>query len=357
MTADSLGQDPAKVAYIGHEVEAHSDEVPDSISIVIPVFNENAGLEILVQELVSALETQDFQWTVLFVDDGSTDGSLVKLKRIHAGDCRFKAISLSRNFGKEIAIAAGLRYSRADAVVLMDADLQHPPSLIPSLMERWRSGYKVVFAQRESRDRDSTLRRICSLAFYAIYQRIAHTRLPEGIGDFVLLDRTAVDAINRLDERTRFSKGLYSWIGFPSTAVKFTVHDRLIGTSRWNFLKLVRFAFDGLISFSNLPLKVWSFIGALISLAALAYAVYIAIRTMIFDADVPGFPSLIVSIMFFSGVQLISLGIIGEYLARVFEEVKGRPLYIVSEEVGISGDATETNLPDNLQRLAAKGGR
>ncbi len=318
--------------------------MPESISIVIPVFNEDEGLETVVKELLSALETQDFRWTVLFVDDGSADGSLAKLKKIHASDRRFKAISLSRNFGKEVAIAAGLRYARAEAVVLMDADLQHPPSLIPALVERWRSGYKVIFAQRENRDRDSGLRRIGSQIFYAIYQRIAYTQLPAGAGDFVLLDRVAVDAINRLDERTRFSKGLYSWIGFPSTAVTFTVQDRLIGASRWNFLKLTRFAVDGLISFSNLPLKVWSIIGALVSLSALAYAGYIAIRTLVFDADVPGFPSLIVSIMFFSGVQLISLGIIGEYLARVFEEVKRRPLYIVSEEVGVSEDVDEMGL-------------
>jgi len=355
MTADSLEQNPSKVTYIGHEAKPPK-KVLGNVSIVIPVFNEDAGLETLVQELLSVLEAQDFQWTVLFVDDGSTDGSLAKLKKIHIGDCRFKAISLSRNFGKDIAIAAGLRYGRADAVVLMDADLQHPPSLIPALVERWRSGYKVVFAQRENRDRESVFRRICSQVFYAIYQRITHTRLPKGIGDFILLDRAAVDALNRLGESTRFSKGLYSWIGFPSTAVTFTVQDRLAGTSQWNFFKLVRFAADGLISFSNLPLKVWSYIGALISLFALAYAVYFLIRTIIFDAGLPGFPSLIVSIMFFSGVQLISLGIIGEYLARVFEEVKGRPLYIVSEEIGLSGDVTDINRPEkNVQQVVAKG--
>ena len=307
------------------------------IAVVIPVLNEEAVLDVLVEQLLSVLEGKDFCWSVLFVDDGSSDGTLAKLKGIHAADSRFTSISLSRHFGKDVAIAAGLRYAHGDAVILMDADLQHPPSAIPSFVERWREGYKVVFGQRQNRNSDGFLRKLCSRVFHKVFRRIARTQLPIGVVDFLLLDRQAVDAINRLGERTRFSKGLYAWIGFPSTRVPFVSGGRSIGTSRWSFFALVQFAFDGFISFSSLPLKIWSYIGAFISLSALAYAAYFVVRTLIFEADLPGFQSLIVSIMLFAGIQLISLGIIGEYLARVYEEVKARPLYVVAEEIGVSG--------------------
>jgi glycosyltransferase involved in cell wall biosynthesis len=343
----------SNIAYFG--TEAASRTKGADVTILIPIFNEEANLECLVAELLSTLVSQNFSWTVLFVDDGSTDKSLAKLKNICAVDNRFKAISLSRNFGKDRAIAAGLRYAQADAVVIMDADLQHPPSLIPKLVERWRAGFKVVFAQRQNRDCESLSRKLFSQAFYAIFRSITQTQLPNGVGDFVLLDRAAVEAINGLGERTRFSKGLYSWIGFRSAGITFRVEQRRAGTSRWSAFKLIRFALDGLVSFSNLPLKVWSVVGAFVSFAALAYSGYFIVRTILFDADVPGFPSLIVSIMFFSGVQLISLGVIGEYLARVYEEVKGRPLYIVAEEVGIHA-AEETSVGErrlpNVQQVA-----
>ena len=309
----------------------------ERLTIVIPVLNEEAVLDRLADHLRAVLEGLDLSWEVLFVDDGSTDGSLAKLKDIHAADRRFSSISFSRNFGKEAAIAAGLRYARGDAVILMDADLQHPPNIIPRFIECWRQGYKIVFGQRQGRD-DRFLRRLASRMFYASFRRVARTRLPAGVVDFLLLDRQAVDAINRLGEQTRFSKGLYAWIGFPSTTVPFTSGERESGASRWNTLKLAQFALDGFVSFTSLPLKVWSYFGALISLGALTYAAYFIVYTLLFDADLPGFPSLIVSIMFFAGVQLVSLGVIGEYLARIYEEVKGRPLYIVSQEIGIRGE-------------------
>jgi glycosyltransferase involved in cell wall biosynthesis len=309
-----------------------------TLSIVVPVFNEEAVLDHLVEELRSALETQDLSWTVLFVDDGSSDGSLACLREINAADSRFMSISLSRNFGKETAIAAGLRRASGDAVVIMDGDLQHPPSVIPNLIEKWREGYKVVFAQRQHRNYEGSLRSFLAQGFYALFWRMGRTRLPRGSGDFILLDRKAVDAINQIGERGRFFKGLCGWIGFPSAGVPFSPNKRTTGRSRWGLFKLSRFAIDGLISFSNVPLKIWSLIGGLISVSALAYAVYFFIRTAIYGPDVAGFPSLIVSIMFFSGVQLITLGFIGEYLARVYEEVKGRPLYIVAEEIGAPGE-------------------
>ncbi len=308
------------------------------ISLVIPVLNEEQGLDALSAELHRVLDGRDFEWSVLFVDDGSTDGTLVKIRAMHAAEPRFNAISFSRNFGKEIAIAAGLRHAPGDAVVVMDSDLQHPPDVIPAFVEKWRGGAKVVFGQRKSRDSDSWPRRAYSKLFHAVFRRIAQTRLPLGVVDFLLMDRQAVDAINLLGERTRFTKGLYAWIGFPSVVVPFDSPDRFIGTSRWSFMKLASFALDGIVSFSSLPLKVWSYLGAVVSIAAIGYGVYFLIRTLLFDADVPGFPSLIVSIMFFAGVQLVSLGIIGEYLARIYEEVKARPLYVVAEEIGVDSE-------------------
>jgi glycosyltransferase involved in cell wall biosynthesis len=307
------------------------------ITIVIPVLNEERVLTVLVAQLRAVLESLPLIWDVIFVDDGSTDGTLMELKKIHSLDQRFHSISFSRNFGKEAAIAAGFRYARGDAVILMDADLQHPPSAIPSFIESWREGYKLVFGQRQSRDSDSVLRKLFSRMFYAVFGSLAHLPLPTGIVDFVLLDRQAIDAINQIQEQTRFSKGLCAWVGFKSTVVQFDSGKREAGASTWSFLKLVQLGLGGLVSFSSLPLKVWSYVGALVSLAALLYATYFLIYSLISGPDVPGFPSLIVSIMFFSGVQLISLGVIGEYLARVYEEVKQRPLYIVSEEIGFDG--------------------
>jgi glycosyltransferase involved in cell wall biosynthesis len=309
------------------------------ITLVIPVLNEAAGLDALVAELHNCLDGRDFAWSVLFVDDGSTDGTLARIRDLNAADSRFAAISFSRNFGKEIAIAAGLKHAGGDAVVIMDADLQHPPELVRAFVAEWRRGARIVFGQRQSRESDSWARQLYSRLFHFVFRHIAQTRLPLGVVDFLLMDRQAVDTINRLGERTRFSKGLYAWIGFPSAVVPFESHDRFVGKSRWSFVKLASFALDGFVSFSSLPLKVWSYVGALVSLAAIAYGIYFMVRSLIFGVDVPGFPSLIVSIMFFAGVQLISLGILGEYLARIYEEVKARPLYVVAEEVGTGAEA------------------
>ncbi|MHA1552950.1 MAG: glycosyltransferase family 2 protein [Alphaproteobacteria bacterium] len=319
-----------------------------SITIIIPVFNEEDVTGPLVEELERVLSGEDVDWDVIFIDDGSTDGTLAQLRALHARDRRYGAISFSRNFGKDTAIAAGFRYATGDAVILMDADLQHPPSTIPAFLEHWRAGTRVVFGQRISRNADGLLRRLYSRLFHAVFRRIAHTRLPAGIVDFLLLDRVAVDALNRLGERTRFSKGLYAWIGFPSEVVPFDSPDRFVGTSRWSFFRLVQFALDGFVSFSSLPLKMWSYIGALISLAAMVYGVFFLLRTLLFNADdVPGFPTLIISIMFFAGVQLVTLGIIGEYLARIYEEVKARPLFVVAEEIGMDGAERQTDTVDD----------
>jgi polyisoprenyl-phosphate glycosyltransferase len=312
------------------------------ISIVVPVLNEAENIPALVSRLTPILDTLEARWEIVFVDDGSTDSTLAAIKALHHQDPRFVAISFSRNFGKEIAIAAGLRYARGDAAIIMDADLQHPPEMLRAFVAHWRAGYQVVYGQRRNREADRPLRRLLSGAFYKLFNSLARTDIPKNAGDFRLLDRRAVDAMNALNETSRFNKGLFSWIGFRSVGVPYTVAGRAHGTSKWNFARLLRFALDGLTSFSTLPLRIWSLIGLAISFTAFAYALVFLVRTLAVGGDVPGFPSLIISVMFFSGVQLISLGVLGEYLGRVYEQVKARPLFIVAEEVGIAQDTNES---------------
>jgi polyisoprenyl-phosphate glycosyltransferase len=312
------------------------------ISIIVPVMNEAENIPALVSRLTSVLDTVDARWEILFVDDGSTDTTLAVVKSLHGQDPRVVAISFSRNFGKEIAIAAGLRYARGDCAIIMDADLQHPPEMVRAFVAHWRAGYQVVYGQRRNREADGPLRRLFARAFYRVFNALARTDIPEGAGDFRLLDRRAIDAMNSLHEVSRFNKGLFSWIGFRSIGVPYTVCERAHGASKWSFGRLIRFAMDGLTSFSTLPLRVWSLIGLSISATAFAYALAFMVRTLVFGAEIPGFPSLIISTMFFAGVQLISLGVLGEYLGRVYEQVKSRPLFIVGEEVGFARRATDS---------------
>ena len=308
------------------------------LSVVIPVFNEAGGIAPLCGRLVPVLERISRDWEILFIDDGSQDGTLAAVQAQNARDLRIGAISFSRNFGKEVAIAAGLDHARGSAVVLMDADLQHPPELIETFVERWREGYVMVYGQRRDRESESAVKRGFARLFYRLFERFGETSLPEGAGDFRLIDRKAVEVLKALGERARFSKGLYAWIGFRSIGVPFAVEERRHGVTKWNFGKLFRFAFDGITSFSTVPLRVWTYLGGLISLVALATALWFVIEVLIYGPITPGFPSLIVSIMFFSGIQLMSLGIIGEYVGRIFAEVKRRPLYIVADRVGGAGE-------------------
>jgi polyisoprenyl-phosphate glycosyltransferase len=310
-----------------------------SLSIVVPVLNEARGLDMLIGRIKPVLEATGLSWEIVFVDDGSKDTTREMLRQAHAADPRIKAVALSRNFGKEIAVAAGLRYATGDGVILMDADLQHPPEIIPEFLALWRDGFDIVYGQRDDRESDSVVRRTASRVFYNLFQYMSGTTLPDGAGDFRLLDRKAVDAMNKLGEHARFNKGLYAWIGFRSVGVTFHVPPRYDGGgSRWKPRQLWRFAIDGLVSFSTMPLRIWSYIGIVVSSLAFVYVIAFLGKTLFYgvDPNAPGFPTLIVAVLFLGGVQLISLGVIGEYLGRMYEEVKGRPLFIVAEEVGVN---------------------
>ncbi|HUZ91273.1 MAG TPA: glycosyltransferase family 2 protein [Methylocella sp.] len=312
------------------------DAKQPELSVIAPVCNESRNIEALLKRLVPVLERCAASFEIIFVDDGSTDDTLKLLRAVHAGDPRIRALSLSRNFGKEIAITAGIDHVRGAATIIMDADLQHPPELIETFVARWREGYKNVFAQRVDHSVYSPLRRMLTQRFYKLFGSVGETRLPEGAGDFRLLDARAVAALRTMREHARFSKGLYAWIGFKSVGVPFEVKERLHGVSKFSYRKLTHLALDGLMSFSTMPLKVWSYIGVATSLLALTLASFYLFRTLIFGVDVPGYASLIVSITFFAGIQLLSLGIIGEYIGRIFAEVKRRPLYLIEERVGIT---------------------
>jgi polyisoprenyl-phosphate glycosyltransferase len=322
------------------------------ISVVVPVYNEAPNIAPLCDRLVRVLERVASSWEIVFIDDGSEDGTTAAIRARHAADDRIGAVSFSRNFGKEIAIAAGLDHARGRAVVIMDADQQHPPETIATFIQRWREGYTMVYGQRVSRQGESPIKRGFARLFYRLFDRFGETRLPKGAGDFRLIDRKGVEVLRTLGERARFSKGLYAWIGFKAVGVPFEVEERRHGTTKWSFRKLLRFAFDGIMAFSTMPLRVWTYLGLLISCVALVSAVYFVLEALIWGTETPGYPSLIVSIMFFAGVQLMSLGMIGEYLGRVFAEVKRRPLYIVEERIG--GPAEESDALVRDDRRSAR---
>lgn len=331
------------------------------LSVVVPALNEAATIKVLLDRILEILASlgpgqarppavnanapdasaarragvRISQFEIIVVDDGSTDGTREQLRRLNAREPRIKMLSLSRNFGKEVAVAAGLRYARGDAVLLMDADLQHPPDLIPDMLARWRDGYDVIYGARIDRRNEGPVKRVVAKTFYRLFRMLSGTKIPPDAGDYRLLSRQAVDALNRLGERARFNKGLFTWIGFRSVGVPFEVPVRAGGEpSRWPVRRLVRFALDGIASFTTIPLRIWSIVGLAVSLFAFGYAVVFLIKTLILGTDLAGFPTLIISIMMFTGIQLISLGILGEYIGRIYEEVKARPLYIVAEELG-----------------------
>lgn len=310
------------------------------LSVVIPLFNESGSLPALHARLRAVLDTMDLAgFEMVFVDDGSRDTTFAEVAALGVMDPTVRGLRFARNFGKEAAMAAGLRAAIGDVIVLMDGDLQHPPELIPAMMARWRGGAQMVTAVRGSRDTDPWLRRQLSRGFYSLFRRVSEVALAEGGGDFRLFDRAVVDAINSLPERTRFMKGITSWVGFRQETVDFEPAERAAGASAWSLLRLLRYAIDGFSAFSTLPLRVWSLIG--VGMAALSgtYGLWLVLRTMVWGIDVPGYASIMVAVLFMGGIQLISLGVLGEYVGRIFTEVKARPLYLVSDRIGFQEQA------------------
>ncbi|TVQ45407.1 MAG: glycosyltransferase [Gloeocapsa sp. DLM2.Bin57] len=308
------------------------------VSIVIPMYNEESNLDYLFERLFIVINNLAITYEIICINDGSKDETLSKLLQYHQRYPVIKVINLSRNFGKEIALSAGIDYANGNAVIPIDADLQDPPELIVELLQKWREGYDVVYATRKSRQGESWLKRFTAKAFYQTISNLSPIAIPPNTGDFRLLDRQVIEAIKQMPEKTRFMKGLFAWVGFKQTSVLFERQPRFQGKTSWNYWRLWNLAIEGITSFSSLPLKIWSYLGLFISFISLLYASFLVLRTLIFGIDVPGYASLIVAILFLGGIQLISLGIIGEYLSRVYEEVKRRPLYLIRESYGFSKD-------------------
>lgn len=303
------------------------------VSCVVPVFNEEANVIPFVETLQRELQNISQQFEIIVVDDGSRDETLARLMQFPK-DKHVKVLGLSRNFGKEVALTAGIEHSSGDVVILMDADFQHPIEVIPEFLKHWAAGYDMVYGMRKNRGYESYLKRNFTNAFYWLMQKITKIDIPNNAGDFRLMDRKITHALKQFPERTRFMKGLYAWVGFKKIGVEFEVQDRAAGKSSWGFSKLTELAITGITSFSDVPLRVWGFIGFVISLFSMIYAIYIITVTMIYGADLPGFPTLVVAIMFLGGIQLLSIGILGEYIARIFTEVKQRPKYLVQIKEG-----------------------
>jgi glycosyltransferase involved in cell wall biosynthesis len=303
---------------------------PDLISIVVPAYNEADGIAEFNRRLSDVRAKLPERSEVIYVNDGSRDDTFAILRRLRERDPTIAIVNLSRNFGKEIALTAGLDHSRGDAVIVIDADLQDPPELIPSLLKHWREDEAdVVFARRCSRAGEKWLKKVTAYAFYRVINGLSRHTVPPDTGDFRLLSRRAVDAVAMLRERHRFMKGLFAWVGYRQVAVLYERDRRFAGTTKWNYWRLWNFSLEGITSFSIGPLKVATYIGLFTATAAVFYGAYIISRTILFGNPVPGYPSLLVFILFLGGIQLVSLGIIGEYVGRIFNETKQRPLYLV----------------------------
>ncbi len=306
-----------------------ADHRPVELSVVCPMANEQDMLQIFFETVRPLIESCSDSWEIVVVNDGSTDQTLAQLIEVRETMPELRIVDLSRNFGKEAALTAGLAHAQGEAVIMIDADLQDPPELIPEMVACWREGYDVVTHVRSNRDSDSVLKRTSANAFYTLINKISDTDITPNAGDYRLLTRAALEAFLSLEERTRFNKGLFEWLGFREKQLYRARADRAQGQTKWNYRKLYGFAIDGITSFSSVPLKMWSWLGFLLALGAFIYGMVIITRTLVFGVDQPGYASLMTVILFFNGITLIGIGIMGEYLARIFIETKRRPLYIV----------------------------
>ncbi len=318
------------------------------LSIVVPIYDESENIQTFYQRCRAVLDGLDLPWEIVCVDDGSRDDSLAQLVALHRVDPRVKVLELSRNFGKEIALTAGIDAATGQAVIPIDADLQDPPELIPQMVERWQAGYDVVYATRVERAGESWLKRTTASSFYHLMTRMADVDLPANTGDFRLMSRQAVDALKLLRERNRFMKGIFAWVGFRQHQLEYRRDPRLAGSTKWSWWRLIRLAMEGITSFSTAPLQLATWLGLAVSALAFAYAAHRIVLTLLRGIDEPGYASLLVSILFLGGVQLITLGIIGEYVGRIYQEVKQRPLYLLRRVHGRVATAPDA-LPDRLR--------
>ncbi len=307
------------------------------LSLVVPVFNEEESIDIFLAAVTGLMERDGFRFEIVFVNDGSRDNTLVHLLDRSAADSRLRIVNLSRNFGKEAALTAGIDHAKGDVIVPMDIDLQDPPELIEPFMSRWREGYDIVYGVRTLRTSDTTAKRLSASWFYRVFNSMSPVRIPENVGDFRLVDRRAVEVLRQLPERNRFMKGLFAWVGFNAVGVPYERPQRAAGSTKFNFWRLWNFALDGVVSFSTAPLRAWFYVGVVIASIAVLYALFIITRVLIFGIDTPGYASLLIAVLLMGAIQLLSLGIIGEYLGRLFLEVKSRPIYVVE---GIYADGT-----------------
>ena len=302
------------------------------VSLLIPFYNEQEVLPMLYDRVKTLIDSNSmYNWEVLLVNDGSSDNSLCAVKQMHMRDSRFRYIALSRNFGKEIAMLAGLDYVTGDCVVIMDADLQHPPELIPDMLKLWEEGYDDIYGKRNNRGKEPWLRKKLSLLYYRLLQKSTKVHVLQNVGDFRLLDRICVDALKSMRETQRYTKGMFQWIGFKKKEILFDQEDRIAGDSKWNYFKLIGLAVEGITSYTTSPLKIATVMGLIVSLCAFCYMIYIFFKALFIGDPVAGYPTIMIVMLFLGGVQLLSLGIIGEYVGRIFNETKNRPVYFIRE--------------------------
>jgi glycosyltransferase involved in cell wall biosynthesis len=300
------------------------------ISLVVPFYNEAEAIGAFGDAILPCLEAiPNTEWEIVCVDDGSSDGTLLKLVALASTDRRFKVIEFSRNFGKEAALTAGIDAARGEAVIPIDADLQDPPGLIGQMVAAWLQGAEVVLARRTDRSSDGLMKRKTAAWFYRLHNRMSNTQIPENVGDFRLMDRVVVNALKQLPERQRFMKGLFAWVGFRTVTVDYARAPRLAGKTKFSGFALWNFALEGFTSFSTVPLKIWTYLGALGAMGTFFYALFIILYTLLHGTRVPGYASLLVAVLFFGSVQLMSIGLLGEYIGRIYLETKQRPSYLI----------------------------
>ncbi len=305
------------------------NDATSRLSVVVPAYNEAEGILEFHARLSAVMQTCGHAWEVIYVNDGSSDATLDLLLKLRGEDASVAVLNLSRNFGKEIATTAGLDHAHGQAVIVIDADLQDPPEVIPELIAGWKDGFDVVYAQRRMRAGEGWFKKITASGFYCLMSHVGRVHIPRNTGDFRLMSRRAVDALLQLREQHRFMKGLFAWVGFPSLAVPYDRAPRYAGETKWNYIKLWNLAIEGITGFTVVPLKVATYVGLLVAVFAFLYGAQIIIKTMLFGNPVPGYPSLLAVVLFLGGMQLMTLGVIGEYLGRIFNETKRRPLYLV----------------------------